>query len=46
MNLLIIENFKITAGGEDIGSKSYIITRPEKGLLTIRIIRLSLAKEN
>ncbi len=46
MNLLIIENFRITAGGENIGNKSYIIRGSEKGLLKIRIIRPSLAKEN
>jgi len=46
VNLFIIGNFRVTVGGEDIGSKSYIIRRPEKGLLKIKIIRLSLAKEN
>ncbi len=46
MNLLIIGNFKIIIGGENIGSKSYIIRGPEKGLLKIRMVRLSLAKEN
>ncbi len=46
VNLLIIGNFRVTAGGEDIGSKSCIIRGPEKGLLKIKMIRPSLAKEN
>jgi len=46
MNLIVIENFKISIGGEHVGSEFLVIREVEKGLLKIKVPRLSLAKQN
>ncbi len=44
VNLIVIGNFKISAGGEHVGSEFLVIRGVEKGLLKIRVFRSSLAK--